>query len=45
MRVEEGQQALYFELVVPKSARVTLAQLRSKKSILLVFHPFAFTVS
>jgi mycoredoxin-dependent peroxiredoxin len=43
MPVEQGQQAPDFDLAVTKEERVTLAQFRGEKNVLLVFHPFAFT--
>ena len=43
MAVEQGQQAPDFDLAVTKEERVTLAQFRGEKNVLLVFHPFAFT--
>lgn len=43
MTIEQGQQAPDFDLTVTKDERVTLAQFRGEKSVLLVFHPFAFT--
>lgn len=43
MAVEQGQQAPDFDLTVTRDERVTLAQFRGQKNVLLVFHPFAFT--
>jgi mycoredoxin-dependent peroxiredoxin len=43
MAIEAGQQAPEFDLQVDKETRVTLAQFRGDKNVLLVFHPFAFT--
>jgi peroxiredoxin (alkyl hydroperoxide reductase subunit C) len=43
MAIEQGQQAPDFDLAVTGQERVTLAQFRGEKNVLLVFHPFAFT--
>jgi peroxiredoxin len=43
MAVEQGQQAPDFDLAVSGQERVSLAEFRGEKKVLLVFHPFAFT--
>jgi peroxiredoxin len=43
MAIEVGQQAPDFDLAITLQDRVTLAQFRGQKAVLLVFHPFAFT--
>jgi mycoredoxin-dependent peroxiredoxin len=43
MAVETGDVAPEFDLEVGYRERVTLADVRSRANVLLVFHPFAFT--
>jgi peroxiredoxin len=41
--IETGSEAPDFDLEVDSSTRVRLADFRSRRNVLLVFHPFAFT--
>ncbi len=43
MAIETGSEAPDFDLEVDTSERARLADLRGRRNVLLVFHPFAFT--